>query len=268
MCQFLPRHPEVLVHRQTTEPEGFTLLEVLVSITILAIGMMASALLMSNAYKYSVRSRYVSEAAQLASEKLEDLNRFPAVNTLTASNYTVIEPDEHIFVPSGQTCQITATTTEASCVGSIAPALTCTSPGHCTQNAAASSLSITALEAGAGGTQSLGTGTVNYADAVYISATNASGTGGTTANGTLQETFQTGSGASLTYTTLSFSPNGTTPLASTSTTPPAGAETFDRRWIIEQDQPVAGVRRITVLVTLIDQTVQPPVTYQMSMVRP
>jgi hypothetical protein len=38
--------------------------------------------------------------------------------------------------------------------------------------------------------------------------------------------------------------------------------------VIEQDQPVPGVRRITVLVTLMDQTVQPPVTYQMSMVRP
>ena len=59
------------------EPEGFTLLEVLVSLTVLAIGLMASSLLMTNSYKYSVRSRYMSEAAQLASEKLEDLCRFP-----------------------------------------------------------------------------------------------------------------------------------------------------------------------------------------------
>jgi hypothetical protein len=44
--------------------------------------------------------------------------------------------------------------------------------------------------------------------------------------------------------------------------------TFDRRWVIEQDKPVAGVRRITVLVILADKTIQPPVTYQMSMVRP
>jgi hypothetical protein len=44
--------------------------------------------------------------------------------------------------------------------------------------------------------------------------------------------------------------------------------TFSRRWVIEQDQPVAGVRRITVLVTLMDRTVQPPLTFQMSMVRP
>ena len=43
---------------------------------------------------------------------------------------------------------------------------------------------------------------------------------------------------------------------------------FKRRWIIEMDQPVTGVRRITVLVTLENQQVQPPVTFQMSMVRP
>jgi prepilin-type N-terminal cleavage/methylation domain-containing protein len=264
MCQFLFRHLPVLVRKRTTKPDGFTLIEVLVSITILAIGMMASALLMSNAYKFSVRSRYVAEAAQLASEKLEDLNRFPAVNAVVSSA-TVIEPDEHIFVPSGANyCGITG----ESCVGSIAAALTCTSPGHCTQNAAASALSITAAEAGAGGTQALGTGTISYGDAVYISSTNNSGSNCSAANGSLQETFQTGSGASLTYTTLTFSPCGTIPVASTSTSPPAGAETFDRRWMIEQDIPVAGVRRITVLVTLIDQTVQPSVTFQMSMVRP
>jgi len=44
--------------------------------------------------------------------------------------------------------------------------------------------------------------------------------------------------------------------------------TFDRRWVIEQDQPVPGVRRITVLVTLMDKSIQPSVTFQMSMVRP
>jgi hypothetical protein len=52
--------------------------------------------------------------------------------------------------------------------------------------------------------------------------------------------------------------------------------TFHRRWIIEANTPVAGVssicmsgtRRVTVLVTLMDQSVKPPVTFQMSMVRP
>jgi hypothetical protein len=38
-------------------------------------------------------------------------------------------------------------------------------------------------------------------------------------------------------------------------------------WLIEKDTPVVGTRRITVLVKLLDQTVKPGVTVQMSMVR-
>jgi hypothetical protein len=56
----------------------------------------------------------------------------------------------------------------------------------------------------------------------------------------------------------------------TSSTPPgfvSGAFAFERQWIIELNQPVAGVRRVTVRVTLLNQSVQPPVTFQMSTVR-
>ncbi len=239
------------------DPAGFSLLEALVSITILSIGLMAAALLMSITFKSSVRSRYVAEAAQLASEKLEDLGRYPANISLG-----VVYPDAHIFVPSGSNCQINGATTASNCVGSIAPALTCTAPGNCTFNSISSTyspLTVNANDAGAGGTLSESTATVNYSDAVYLSA----------ANGTMQETYQTASGANPLYATLTFSPLGQTPAITNSSTAPSNvSETFDRRWVIEQDQPVAGVRRITVLVTLMDQTVQPPVTYQMSMVRP
>ncbi|MGO8791812.1 MAG: prepilin-type N-terminal cleavage/methylation domain-containing protein [Terriglobia bacterium] len=248
---------ELRALRRMAEPHGFTLLEVLVSIAVLSIGLLSAALLMSITYKSSVRSRYMAEAAQLASEKLEDLGRYPA----QISN-AVVYPDAHIFVPSGSTCQITASTTGTNCVGSLAPALTCSSPGVCTFNTISSTyspLSITANQSGAGGTEANSAATVSYSDAVYLSAT----------NGTVQETYQTAGGSSPTYATLTYSPNGATPVPSTSSTPPGNAgETFDRRWVIEQDEPVAGVRRITVLVTLMDQTVQPPVTYQMTMVRP
>ena len=45
--------------------------------------------------------------------------------------------------------------------------------------------------------------------------------------------------------------------------------TFHRRWIIEADTPVTGVRRVTVLVTLNATNVQPNnAQFQMSMVRP
>lgn len=247
--------------RQTAESNGFTLVEVLVAISILAVGLMAAALLMSITFKDSVRSRYVAEAAQLASEKLEDLNRFPASNSSG-----VVSPSPYVFVPSGSSCTLSSSTTGTNCVGSIAAALVCTS-GTCTANAAATPQSITAGQVGAGSTTAASAATVNYSDTVFITATNA-GSSSSTPTGTLQETYQTGAGTTPTYETLTFNPNGTTPTIATSTTAPTTGETFDRRWIIEQDQPVAGVRRITVLVTLMDQTVQPPVTFQMSMVRP
>lgn len=210
---------EMRTSRQAAEQGGFTLLEVLVSITILTIGLMASALLMSNTYRFTVRSRFMAEAAQLASEKLEDLNRFPQI-------------DAHITVPTGATtCGITGATCEGSLTSDLAPQ------------------SITVNGA---------TTTVNYSDAVFIS----------TANGQMQETYQTAGGSSPQYATLTFSPNGQTPAVTTSTTAPSTGETFDRRWVIEQDQPVVGVRRVTVLVTLMDATIKPPITFQMSMVRP
>jgi Tfp pilus assembly protein PilV len=189
-----------------------------VSISILAVGLMATALVMTNAYKFSVRSRYMAEAAQLASEKLEDLNRYP-------------QNDENVTVMSGaNTCGLTGITCEGSLTQDLAPQ------------------SITTVN---------GTFTVSYYDSVYLSA----------ANGTISETYQTAGGSNPNYSTLSFSPNGQTPIPSNSSTAPTGGETFDRRWVIEQDQPVAGVRRVTVLVTLMDVTIQPPVTFQMSMVR-
>ena len=228
MCQLRAR-------RRMADSEGFTLLEVVVAITVLAIGLMASGLLMSNTYQFSVRSRYMAEAGQLCSEKLEDLGRFPL-------------NDEHVTVMSGDNaCGIAG----ESCEGSL--------------NADTGPATITV----AGSTYS-----IYYYDAVYISVNNASG-----GNGTFQETYQdpnssvTTCGNNSPYVTLTFSPNGQTPTSTCSATPPSGGETFDRRWVIEQDQPVAGVRRVTVLVTLMYTSFlglkgNSPITFQMSMVRP
>lgn len=230
--------------RPRVEPEGFTLIEVMVAVTILAIGLMASALLMTHSYQFSVRSRYMAEAAQLCNEKLEDLGRYP-------------KNDEHVTVnPGDNECGIAGENCEGLLSADAAP------------------VQITTA-----GT----TYTVYYSDAVYISMSNASGTGTTTANGSFQETYQTSgaidstSGAS--YTTLTFSPNGLTPSVAVSGSPPWTGETFDRRWVIEQDQPVVGVRRVTVKVTLMytsflgltpatSGAAIAPVIFQMSMVRP
>jgi Tfp pilus assembly protein PilV len=229
------------------------MLEVLVAIAVLVVGLMASALLMTRTYQSSVRSRYMAEAAQLASEKLEDLSRFPA--KVTAGGAVNVDP--HIFVPSGENdCGIAG----ENCVGSINPAYTCTDQGSCTANAAASPQNITASQVGAGtyGTTSISAAIVNYSDAVSLA----------TANGTMSETYESTGGGTPAYTSLTYSPNGVTPVPKTTTTAPTTGETFDRRWTIEQDQPVAGVRRITVLVTLMDTSVKPALTFQMSMVRP
>jgi len=227
--------------RNADAEEGFSLLEVIVAIVVLTIGLMSAALLMANIYKYSVRSRYMALATQLASEELEDLSRWPA-----SSSYI----DPHIAVPAGSnTCGIAG----EACVGSIAwnqgPPLTPVLIGP---------LSITS---------SGNTASVSYFDSVRLN-TNSAGSG---TLGQLAETYEmpcngqpAGSGN---YVTVAYSPNGQIPTITCNATPPQGM-TFQRQWVIEQDRPVTGVRRITVLVTLMDLTIQPPVTFQMSMVRP
>lgn len=217
--------------------KGFSLLEVIVAIVVLTIGMMSAAALMANVFKASVRSRYMALATQLASEELEDLNRWPA-NYNTTPAYI----DPHILVPAGSnTCALAGET----CIGSLTQDCnSLTSPIQCGN-----------------------TNTVSYFDWVYLSTT----------NGQMSETYEmpcTGppDGAGN-YVTLSYSPSGQAPNsplnpALCKANPPLAGMTFDRRWVIEQDQPVVGLRRITVLVTLSDQTIQPPVTFQMSMVRP
>jgi prepilin-type N-terminal cleavage/methylation domain-containing protein len=100
---------------------------------------------------------------------------------------------------------------------------------------------------------------VDYFDTIQASATN---------NG-VSETFTgVNAGGATTYTTVTHSPNGVVTQATTTAAPvaPPDAITFKRRWIIEKDAPVAGVKRITVVVTV--QDVSNTVPFQMSMVRP
>src|ERR1700719_4242749 len=56
---------------------GFTLIETMVAIIVLTIGLVATAALMSQSVNMGAHARYVSTAALLASEKMEDLSRFP-----------------------------------------------------------------------------------------------------------------------------------------------------------------------------------------------
>lgn len=68
----------LMSRRKARYASGFSLLEVLVAITVLAVGLLAVAALMSQMGGSTNQSRYMGIEALLASEKLEDLNQYPA----------------------------------------------------------------------------------------------------------------------------------------------------------------------------------------------
>jgi Tfp pilus assembly protein PilV len=179
---------------------GFTIVEVVVASFILIVGIVAVAGVVGSTLGNTARSEYMTQAATLATEKLEDLNRYPA-------------SDANVSVPNG------------------------TSVGN------------------------LAADTAGYYDEVYFSP----------AQGAIVETTTSlDAGNNLQYKTTTYTPDGHMSDTVTSTTAPnsTGSTVFKRRWIIEQDQPVVGVRRVSVLVILQNQNTQSAVTFQMSMVRP
>ena len=196
---------------------GFTMVEVLVAILVLTVGLVALSSLATATLSGTESARFAGLAANLASEKLEDLNRWPYW-------------DPNVYVASGSTA------------------------GGLTADAQATVTSQGVTE------------TVNYYDNVYISDSNTSASVQT---GAITETVLGLVNGAETYTTLTHNPNGDA--QPNSEHQPSGgvpnAIAFHRRWVIEMDQPVTGVKRITVLVTLTNQFVKPPVSYQMSMVR-
>jgi prepilin-type N-terminal cleavage/methylation domain-containing protein len=103
---------------------------------------------------------------------------------------------------------------------------------------------------------------VDYFDQVQISTNNGVSTEITTG----KSAGQNG------YWTLTHTPNGQASSKFVAGNPPAPAGdmlVFKRRWIIEQDTPVQGVRRITVLVTLQTPSAGAAAgSFQTSMVRP
>jgi hypothetical protein len=108
---------------------------------------------------------------------------------------------------------------------------------------------------------------IAYYDDVNINFSNSTTDCPSSTGGCFAETITNQSGGTTQYTTTYHSPDGTVS-NSTSTTAPANM-TFHRRWIVEANSPVSGVRRVTVLVAINSAYVQPSnATFQMSMVRP
>jgi len=66
--------------RKSRQQRGFTLIETMVAIFVLTIGLVGTAALMSQSVNMGAHARYQSTAALLASEKMEDLDRFPSTD--------------------------------------------------------------------------------------------------------------------------------------------------------------------------------------------
>jgi prepilin-type N-terminal cleavage/methylation domain-containing protein len=181
-----------LLLRKPARERGFTLIETLVALGVLTVGLMSIAALMGQMVNTSSKSRYMSSAALLASEKLEDLTHYR--NSVVPANLA------------------------------------------------------------AGG--SLGVDTPGYFDNVQISASNGLSSETTSESGVAQ--------------TVIHRADGTVSVVA-GNAPPADpdAQIYDRRWLIQSGVPVAGMRTITVLVTLQNQPANSPaVTFQVSTVRP
>jgi Tfp pilus assembly protein PilV len=214
-------------------------LETLVALIVLAVGVVATASLAARCMNTSRQSKYMSLAAQLASEKLEDLTRWDS-------------DDPNVCVPEG-------ISSVGSLTSDIVQTTTCPPPlSSCTSS---------------GGSTDL----VNYYDDVSINTvvTGSNSPCPSTTYGCFSETVSTYVNGSIVYATTVHAPSGQIQTLPPSSTPPM-LVTFHRRWIIEGNTPVTGVsaiclpgtRRVTVLVTLSDLSVQPLVTFQMSTVRP
>lgn len=195
-----------------SDSRGFSVIEVLLAMFVLSVGLISLAGLATQMLSATSHSHYASLAADLASEKLEDLSRWPTF-------------DPNVYAAAATT------------VGSLT-----------------SDVSANVTSGG------IPTEVVNYYDDVDLSDS----------NGAVSETVSLVSSGTPSYKTTTHNPDGTVTSTTTATEPTAAAGliAFHRRWTIEMDQPVTGVRRVTVLVTMQGQLVQPPVSFQMTMVRP
>ncbi len=199
-------------NRTKSSSPGFTLIEVAVALFVLAVGLSSVAALLANVIGGTSRTEYMTQAATLTSEKLEDLNRYPP-------------GDPNVAVTSG------------------------TSAGSISADTSASVTSNGVTE------------TVNYMDEVFFSPT----------EGAVSETISgLDSNGNPSYTTTSYTPNGSIATSTTGvrSSLTSGAIYFKRRWVIEANEPITGLRRITVYVFLENQSIAPNVSFQMTLVRP
>jgi type IV pilus assembly protein PilV len=196
---------EILAFRRRKQ-RGFTLIEVLGAIFLLAFGLLALAGFLSQMNLDTNQTRYMEVAAMLASEKLEDLSRVPNVNAAMANSGGDLGSDS-----------------QATYNGQL----------------------------------------VAYYDQVQIS----------TDNGAATEVIVGTSNGQNGYWTVTHTAAGAASsvfATGTPTNPTSDMLVYKRRWTVEVDQPVAKLRRVTVLVTLLSpaETGTKTAQFQATMVRP
>jgi hypothetical protein len=206
------------------------MIEVMMATAILVIGISAMAALGAIMLTRGRQSRYMNVAATLASEKLEDLNRYQ--------------------MSAPQICIQTGDTSEGMLTGVVPTPGSDTKTITCPSGASAST---------------------SYYDLVSIDFLSSADCANPS-YGCFSETVY--NGPTSQYIPTYHSPDGTIGQGTPTTSIPSNT-TFLRTWLIEANPPVGssgqntvtGTRRITVLVTNLDGSIQPPVSFQMSLVR-
>jgi len=188
-------------NRKSTSNNGLSLARVFIKVSIVAVSMVSTAVLLARISPDSRRSREWSLAGKLAAEKIEELKRLPA-------------DDPRLAVTDGK----------------MAGCLT----------------SNVSQEVGVGPGRSM----VKYYDEVVVGDRAASS-----------------AAANPTTTKPAFrdaTPKPGTTFGETTNPNEPARTAFNRRWLIQKDVPVAGVKRVTVVVSLEGGDRKPPVTYQLS----
>jgi prepilin-type N-terminal cleavage/methylation domain-containing protein len=211
---------------------GFTLVEVVVSMAVLTIGLVGVAAFVSGMLANGTQARYMNMANMLASEKLDNLNKWPSSDPNVCDSTACADTTNSTYC-NGTSC------------GTITGAATCASGDpYCDQ--------VVVSEAGGADYE---TQTQVIQDPVSGTTKNQTTTIVHTSAGCVDTPTNCGvsspGGGGTTFTRrwlITSNPTITSTSGTTAT--------------------VTGARRITVLVTLNGQATRSPVTFQMSMVRP
>lgn len=194
---------------------GFTLIEVLISMAVLTVGLIGMAAMVCSTLVFGANAKYINMANVLASEKLDNLNKWPSTDLNVAPGGSLTGPSS---CAAGDTYCDQVTVSETS-----------------------------------------GADYITQTQIVFDPVTNTSNPVTTTIVHTSAGCVDTPANCGVP------NPNG-------------GGSTFTRRWQITANPvitdaagnpaTVTGARRITVVVSLVNNVSKQPVSFQISMVRP